>query len=119
MKFLRFRDLCRKSAFVNIRVGDESVMVTFSTNYSRPTEACFSKPGDDESFDYMILKRDLEKAVIEKNYLKVPVLVSRWESPPPTGKKVKRGERTYTLCEAQVHFYRLASINPAKFAARS
>ena len=118
MKFTTFRDLCLKAKYVNIRFGEEDVLVMPSIIHSTNSEACFHKLADDEGFDYLILKSDLEKAVIAKGALKVRALVTHWMAPAGSA-KVKRGDRTYGAVEAKVYFYRLAAINPAKFIEKA
>ena len=114
MHFPQFRDLCLAAKYVNIRYGDQDVLVQPSIIHSTNSEACFHKLTDDEGFDFMVLKSDLKKATLAKNGLKVRVLVTDWKAPAGSP-KVKREDRTYGAVEATVYFYRLAAINPAKF----
>ncbi len=118
MKFPQFRALCRESAFVNIRFAGKDVMAAYSADVSTATEACFYVPGHSEIFDYMVTKKDLEKAVISKGILKVRILFTGWMA-PAGGTEVRRGDRGYRAFDAELRFLRLAAINPAKFIKKA
>ncbi len=117
MKFEDLRNLCLKARlvlFLNERESLSALTVPVRDPLAQTEVGFFDSSYPGKTFDYVILKRDLAKAVVEGDRLKVRVLVSRKAS-KTGGKPARHSGRVYHAFMCEVRFLKLADISLAEF----
>jgi hypothetical protein len=113
MKFNDFRNCCMKARFINIRIGDQDLLLLPDITSSDESQACFHAPDRTEGFDYLIRKSDIAKAIPHGNGLKISVLVPA-DSTDEGGEVVMHEGEPYLRQGATLYFMALVELTRAE-----